>query len=274
MRRNILRSLSIGLAVVALGSVTWLAQAVERKGNTKPAPQPLELFAAMKNGDIDVKFIAKNDSAGQLIVKNKTKQPVSIQLPKAFAATPVLAQIGGGGTRGGGGSNTNNGNQNQSMGGGMMGGGGMGGGGMMGGGGFNIAPEAIGKLSMPIVCLEHGKKDPTAKVPYEIKPIEQYTKDPNLQELCAMVGSGQLPQHAAQAAAWHIANDMSWSDLASKQRSEIGQPDRPYFSQQELQAATMIAAEAKRLADARPTDNKSPTSDEERYSSSTKPQLR
>ena len=51
-------------------------------------------------------------------------------------------------------------------------GGGMGGMGGMGGGMFNVPPEQTGKIKVPTVCLEHGKAEPHAKIPYEIKPID------------------------------------------------------------------------------------------------------
>jgi hypothetical protein len=276
MRRNVIRNLSVGLMVVAVGFATWLAaDAAEKKASlTKTPPQSIELFAGMKSGDIDVKLIAKSDREAQLIVTNKTKQPVTIQLPKAFAASPTLGQLGAGGggnNRNSGGSNNNN--QNQSIGGGGGGGFGGGGGGF-GGGGFNIAPEAIGKVKLDVVCLEHGKKDPSARIPYEIKPIEEFTTDSRVQELLVMLGEGKLPQRAAQAAAWHYTNEMSWDELAAKQTKHIGKPGEPYYSRQELQAAVQIAAEAQRLADARPPVEKKSTTTEDRRSVSSESELR
>ena len=57
----------------------------------------VEMFAAMKSGEIDVKFIPKDDREARVMFKNKTKRPLSVRLPAAFAAVPVLAQRGGGG---------------------------------------------------------------------------------------------------------------------------------------------------------------------------------
>jgi hypothetical protein len=37
-------------------------------------------------------------------------------------------------------------------------------------------------------------------VPYEIEPITTYTSDPNVQELCKLVGTGEVSQRAAQSA--------------------------------------------------------------------------
>ena len=120
----------------------------------------------MKSGDLQVRYVPKNDREAQIIVKNNTKQPLSVKLPDAFAGVPVLAQVGGG-ARGGSTSRSSGG----SSGGGSQSSGGGGGGGRGGGGGgvFNVAPEAVSKVKVPIVCLEHGKDDPNDHIPYEIR---------------------------------------------------------------------------------------------------------
>lgn len=136
-----------------------------------------------------------------------------------------------------------------------MGGGGMGG---MGGGGgfFNVAPQKVTKIKVPSVCLEHGKPDPTPRMKYMIVPIETLTKDPNVIEVCKMLGNGEIPQNAAQAAAWNLANGMSWQELAAKNRVElrtIGYAER-FFAPQELFLASRIVSEAtQRAKDAKPT---------------------
>ena len=65
------------------------------------AADSVEMFAAMKSGDIDVKFIPKDDREARVMFTNKTKRPLSVRLPEAFAAVPVLAQRGGAGGMGG-----------------------------------------------------------------------------------------------------------------------------------------------------------------------------
>ena len=198
------------IALAAGGAISVVA--ADRTGKNAPAT-PVDLFAGIQSGDLQVKFIPKNDRDASLVITNETKQPLSVKLPDAFVGVPILAQAGGGGinrgatgTRAGG-----NNNQNQTVGGGG-GGGGFGG----GGGGFNIAPEAVAKIKLPIVCLEHGKKDPASTVPYEIHPVESFTQDDRVKEVLTMLGDGNLDQRAAQAAAWHFSNGMSWDELASK----------------------------------------------------------
>jgi hypothetical protein len=224
--------------------------------NAPPAEQ-VEMFAAMKAGQLDVKFIPKNDTEARVIIKNKTGRALSVRLPAAFAGVPVLAQrglgggggVGGGGLGGAGGNNNNNsgGGQNQGMGGGMGGMGGMMGGGGMGGMGMgmmNIRPEQVAKVKVACVCLEHGKDIPHAKIPYEIKPIAEFNKDPAVQQVLALLGHGEIDQRAAQAAAWHLANGMSWQELATKRIEHLNGSAELYFHPREIQRAMQIASTA------------------------------
>jgi len=132
--------------------------------------------------------------------------------------------------------------------GGMMGGGGMGGGGMGGGGGiFNVAPEKVGKLTVPCVCLDHGKPDPTPRMAYKIVPAEQYIKRPEVIELMKVFGQGKIDRAAAQAATWNMNNDLSWQELANKKifsRKYVG-GSIPYFQPSELQTAYRLALHSK-----------------------------
>jgi hypothetical protein len=64
-----------------------------------------------------------------------------------------------------------------------------------------------------------------------------------------MFGRRMMPQRVAQAAAWHLANDMSWQELASKQLRFANRPPAPYFSPQEIRAAMQVAAVATKAAE-------------------------
>ena len=121
--------------------------------------EALDLFQAIDDGLIDVKFVARSDSKGRLVMTNKTSEPIDVQIPEAFVGVPVLPQFGGGGGGrggGGGGLGGGGGGGQQSVGGG--GGGGRGGGGRGGGGGgrFNIQPEKVRRVDIPLICLDHG----------------------------------------------------------------------------------------------------------------------
>jgi hypothetical protein len=239
-------------AVLLIPSLTLSAvpKAARKGAPQKEAAEQVELFAAMKSGDIDVQLIPRDETEVRLMIKNKTKKPLSVKLPEAFAGVPVLAQIGNNRSSRSSNSSSNSNNANQGLGGGMMGGGMMGGmggmgggmGGMGGGGGFfNVPAEKVGQMKIATVCLEHGKKIPNPKIPYEIKPIAEFNEKPEVRELLKLFSAGKLSQRAAQAAAWHFANDMTWEELAAKRIHHLNGTSEPYFSMQEIQLARQIA---------------------------------
>lgn len=129
----------------------------------------------------------------------------------------------------------------------------------MGGGGgfFNVGPEKVGKIKVNTVCLEHGKKDPNVRVPYTLIPIDSFTDKAEVVQLCKMLGRGEIPQNSAQAAAWHLANGLSWGELASKIRiKHLDGSTELYFSPGEVDAASRIASESARRAVAEPAPKK------------------
>lgn len=233
------------------------AAAAERR-TRKPAEAPpaeqVELFAAVKAGQLDVRFVPHDSTEARVLFENKTKRPLRVQLPEAFAASPVLAQFGGGVAGGGQAAGVNAGGGSQSVGGGM----GMGGPGGVGAGGgfFNVPAEKTRKLSVPLVCLEHGKREPRPAVPYELKPLDQFSSDPVLKQLLVTFGKGSVNQRAVQAATWHLTDSMSWRDLANKHIERLGGADEPYFTAEELRAATELVASARRSAAEQPADSK------------------
>jgi hypothetical protein len=206
----------------------------------KESAEVMDLFAAEKAGQIEVKFIAKNAHKGRILITNKLPNGVKVRLPEAFIGDPIVAQFGGGG--GGG---------NFGGGGGGMGGGGqqsMGGGGGIGGGGmFSIPPDRVTKIDVPLLCLDHGKADPTSSNPYKLRPVDPSTDRPEVIELLKAFGNGDLQHNAAQAAVWHLNSNVSWDELASKLTGTTRNLNRsPYFNRFELQSALAYASEASR----------------------------
>jgi hypothetical protein len=253
----------------------------------QPAKQ-VEMFAAMEEGLITVDYIGKDATEANIIFRNKAKEPLEILLPETFGAVHVLHQglgggmggmgggmggmggggmggMGGGGMGGMGGGGMGGGGQGMGggMGGGGMGGmggggmGGMGGGGMggMGGGGMmggmmRVEPDRPRKLTVAMLCLEHGKQDPNPRMKYRVVRLSEVNSSPEVAELCKAVSAGQVSQNIAQAAAWHVANGMSWDELAAKPRmiSEYTGIEY-YFSQSEIQNALRLTALARIAAE-------------------------
>jgi hypothetical protein len=275
--------LTLAVSILVASMVSSGTHAAGKKQKLKPEDfQAVEMFAAMKSGEIKVEFIPKDAKVATVIIRNNSDKPLSVKLPEAFAGVPVLAQFGGGGLGGGGlgggglggggfGGGGLGGGGGQGVGGGFGGGGGgFGGGGLGGGGGglggggggfFNVEPEKVGKIKVETLCLEHGKDDPNPRMKYEIRPVESLTKDARVVELCKMLGRGEVPQNSAQAAAWHLANGLSWQELAAKDRyrSQIAGISQKFFSPLELELAMRIAnAAIARTDQAKPASPASP----------------
>ena len=247
-----LRSFAPALAAAALCLLPLGLSAAERGKNAKPEAEAekVDLFEAIANKQIDVKFIPKDSTQAKVTIENKTDKPLSVKLPAAFAAVPVLAQAPAAGA-GRAGRTTQQ--QPQPMGGGFGGGGmggGMMGGGMGGGGGmFNVAPEKIAQLKVPGVCLAHGQPEPRAAIPYEIKPLETVSEKDGVRETLAMLANGQINQRAAQVAAWHLCSNMSFDELAAKRLRFANGTSQPYFSADEMRAGMQIVATAVKAAE-------------------------
>jgi hypothetical protein len=211
----------------------------------------------MDAGQVAVKFIPANAAQANVLIENMTDRVLHIEVPDAIAAVAVLAQFGqdpgrnGGGGGGGGGAQgvggaMNFGGPNAAFNGQAGNGFGNGGGNKFGPGGgqgngmgfMRIAPEKTRKLTARTVCLEHGKPDPNPRIAYRMIPIDKFTDNDKVAELCRQLGRGELGQKAAQAAAWHLANGLSWEKIAGINRIEskyLG--NIKFFQPQELTRA-------------------------------------
>ena len=206
------------------------------KRSKKTEAEEVEMFDAMKAGQISVRLIPKNSLSARVLIENKTKQPLSVRLPETFAG--VHAQVAGAGvnqTGGGGG---------QSLGGGF--GGGIGG----GRGVFSVPPEKVAQVKVSCVCLEHGKAEPTPKMKYEIKQLSEVTTKPGIEDLMKALASGRFDQDAIQAAAWHLNNGLSWAELAAKRsgRKDIYGNELSYFNPGDLQLGFQLSTAAVQAA--------------------------
>ncbi len=254
----------IALAAAFTAGATRLSAADPSVANGGAAASSgtVEIFDAMHNGDLGVQFIPHNSKEASLILTNNTDKPLNVHVPDAFAAIPVLAQgqgVGGAGAGRTTGAGSRNGSQqNQSVGTGTGGGQGQqrqgGFGGAVGnaqaaaakvpagnGAAFSIPPERIVKLKLPTVCLEFGKAEPNARVPYMIVPIETFTTNAEVAEVCRLLASGSVDQQVAQAAAWHLANHLSWDKLADMKHFPGNRGfTRPVFSSDQIRAASRL----------------------------------
>ena len=255
-------------AVLSVGVLWWVAGVSiarePRAGRTaKASPAPVataaskarepvpDVLEAQAQGLVSVRYIPNDSRSAQIIVTNRSRRPLTLRLPAAFAGVPVLAQGGMGGNNNGVAGFAAAG-QPQVAGGG--GGGGMQGGGMGGmpgggGGAFSIPAEKTRVLRVVTVCLEHGKPEPSSRYPYKLTALESFSNDPKLAVVMESLSRGELSQKVAQAAAWHIANGLSWQQLAAKMIDHAGgDPDEAYFTPEQLLVAHRVVASATQAA--------------------------
>ncbi|MGA2031663.1 MAG: hypothetical protein ABSG68_05365 [Thermoguttaceae bacterium] len=229
--------------------------AAERYRRSAAAPkQTVELFAGMQQGQLAVQFIPKDSEQARLLITNKTDQPLTVQLPAAFAGVPVLAQLGLPGqqainnpfnnplgprqpNRQQQQQQNNNGPQRVA-------------GAPQPPAMFDIAPEMVGQIKVPTVCLDYGKPSPRAAIKYQLKPLGEVVDAPGLAEICQQLGRGEIAQRVAQLAAWHFSNDMSWKQLAGiRDKLVLGMPTT--YTKREIDAAQKAADKALKAANKR-----------------------
>lgn len=241
-------------AVIATAADSQAAEKYSAAKASKSQAAAVELFAGIEAGQITARYIPQDALQANLLVTNKTDRPLTVRLPTAFAGVPVQAQffIGGAQGRGqqqggfNGFNNLNGANTNQSTGTGTQPNGFM-----------NIPPEKTLKLALDTVCLEHGKAAPNPRLAYEVRPLADQTTAAGVRELLPKLADGKTSQMAIQAAAWHLANGMTWKQLAAKKVDRLGKPDSPYFTKKQLDKAKLLAEAALNEAKAKPQPTES-----------------
>ncbi len=274
-------SITAMLVLLVCGTAMTVRAGESRKRPIKkltydPSAEKVELFAGIEEGSIEYKMIMKNSKEGMLLLENKTSETISVGMPAALVGVQIFPQFGAGGAGGGlggggglaGGGGQGGGGQQAvggGGGGGLGGGGGGFGGGQQGGGGgfFSIPAEKVIAVPLNTVCLEYGKREPTARSTYKLIRPEEFSDNETLHELLAMVSMRRINRDVAQASAWHLSSKMSWAELASKVNNKFGASGpRRLFSDAHLFAAQNVVAAAKAKAmenkDEQPREKKSP----------------
>jgi len=197
--------------------------------------QTVEFFAAVEEGAIDAKFFPRNAQKATLVVENNTDRPLRISMPRAFAGKPALAQFFPALDDGGD-------DRPQAVG--------------APGNNFPGAPVGRGpaaprpffsvpsgktiKTLLPVVCLEHGKPDPAARIPYEIVRLDAVSSEEAVAEIIEQLGAGKCSQRVAQAAVWHFTHDLSWKQIDALRIEHLNGKTQRWFSMSEVQAAQKL----------------------------------
>lgn len=260
------------LALVAITQFVGAGKAPMKVLKYDPTAEKMEMFAAMEAGALSVRVVAHDAKGGNMFFENLSGKPLTVELPEAVTMVHVLKQFGGGGFGGGGQGGgglggSGFGGQQGGLGGGQgLGGGfggqqggfgGAGGIGQQGGGGggfFSIPPERVAQVPYRSVCLNYGKPDPSPRMTYKPVRLEEYSDDKVLQETLRIFGLGRMDQIAAQAAAWHLTDNLSWEKLASLKEYTLPgvyTSQVPTFSTAQLQTAQQLVHVAAQRAEER-----------------------
>jgi len=113
---------------------------------------------------------------------------------------------------------------------------------------FTVHPGQTRRFRFATVCLEYGKPEPSPRMTYRMMALETVAGDPRLAVILAALGNGAVSQKVAQAAAWHVANGMTWQRLAAETIRNVGVPPEPFFQPAELNAAVHLVQVAEAAA--------------------------
>jgi len=231
-----------------------------------PDAETVDLFDATQAGTLEAWLIPENEAGGFVFIENKSDVPLTVQMPAAFVGVQNLKQFLNGNGNGNGNNNNifgnnNQTNQNQGATGGNQS---VGGGtaqtgntnnGFPGNGNnnrqrnnifapgapfFSIPPQRRVKLEFNSVCLNHGLKTPTRMNRYHLVSVDDYTNDEQLKELLTWVATGKVPQKTAQAATWHLTDDMSYEQLAAKKEYHLGGAVSQFFNRTDVSQAKQL----------------------------------
>jgi hypothetical protein len=113
---------------------------------------------------------------------------------------------------------------------------------------FTVFPAKSRVVRIATVCLDHGKREPNARVPYRMVALDVCSSDPRLADVLECLSRGVLTQKVAQAATWHLSSGRTWEQLAVEVIEMAGgaDPDVRVFSPAELLAAKQFVEAATR----------------------------
>ena len=237
-----------------------------------PSAAQVDLFGAVDAGHVSIRLIPTSAMGGNVLIENRTDQPLTVKIPEAVVGVSIHAQAGGfgfgnpGQAQGQGNAGAGNvGNGAQAIGGVIAPaqGNGQGQGQVAPGPGFfSIPAEKVVSLRFNSVCLEHGKSEPGSTSKYTLAPVSRFSHDPVLYQLLTNAGKDNVDSKALQAAAWHVTDKMSFQELSEKFNTPLGMiTQTPEFTRDQILAAQDLVERAKqRCAEKNPAGTIEPKS--------------
>lgn len=205
------------LAVLLLGHFPHAAQA-----------DPISVFEAVQNGQLEVRVVARHAHQLTLLLHNKSDKALAVGLPAVFAAVPVLPDRD---------SRTPSTTQPQALGVAYTDPSGSAvsskaavqpWGAVNRGGVLSVGPGRVVRKTLRSVCLEYGSPEPTPRDKYQLAPIEDVESNQLVSQLLHFLRPDS--QRVIQLAAWHLNNKMSWQQLAGIRIPSLpGRPGGPFL---------------------------------------------
>jgi len=242
-------------ALAALATALALPACVVHGAET--TPRQVGLFAGIAAGQLEVEAFAPNAKKVNVLVTNKTAEPLEVAVPAAVSVVPALAQFADGfdwddlrpktddaPQRVGAGPqgpwqqpfqrgqqqfNPFNVNMNAL---------------------FNVPPERVVRVEMVGLCLDHGAPEPNARLPVVLMPIDQTLPSEEVPAIVRLFATERVERNVAQLAVWNLANGVSWESLAAE-RVKLSIGTRPRYSDREIEQAKRLVAELRKRADRR-----------------------
>lgn len=266
-------------ALIALLAVSLTAgnTGAIRQLSLDPEAPVVDLFQGEHDGKLGLRMVAQNPKSGLVFVTNRSPESLTVAVPKAVIGVHILPQFGqlqglgnqngfgqanglGNNQAGGGGLGQNTGGTLSPMGGnqgfpGLQNG--ANGLNPAGNGFFSIPPGKTVQLQLNSVCLSYGRPDPTPAMKYKLLRLEDQVSDPALQELLAGIND-RADRDAVQAAAWHLANGLSWSQIAQLSEQRLPGVVTRMFSPADVRNAQSLVETAKDIAKDRPAEESQP----------------
>lgn len=259
--------LAVGVMLVASLAGGELLAKDQLIGATKfdPDLKTLQMFDAIEQGKLDVKVITKGASQCRLLFTNNSQDPFNVAVPEAFAVVPIMDEKP---------SEEQLAQQEadddweeilpleeflppyepppegddefppkepQSL--------GVGNSFAKRAGyeSFKLTPGTVAQLRLKSVCLHSGRSSPRPAIRYEVRPLRKVSNVLAVYEIVRMMGQGEVSHRAAQMAAWHLNNGLTWEHFAQHTSSRSREPsagNRGGFLPKELTEAKRAVQEA------------------------------
>ncbi len=119
------------------------------------------------------------------------------------------------------------------------------------GGLATIPPGQSILLNMKTVCLNYGRPEPMSRMTYQLIPTAAHSSDPVLAELLESY-SERVDRDVMQAAAWHVANGLSWEQVNQLPDRRVPGVGARLFNPRQVDAARQLVSSATTGAQTRP----------------------